>query len=149
MATSNAFHRFIQVEWEDKKVLPIDGLKTNESLQTITQALQRASHRIRHVDAYVKGAEEHFSGNKLSKLTYNEFAAVYAYTIEMSENSLYTLVNQALCSADSKAVKPWLPFLRLFYSAAKKLPDFQGECFRIGKAEFLDQIKSKPHVTWP
>ncbi|CAF3948789.1 unnamed protein product, partial [Rotaria sp. Silwood1] len=76
MATSNAFHRFIQVEWEDKKVLSNDGLKTNESLQTITQALQRLSHRIRHVDAYVKGAEEHFSGNKLSELTYDEFATV-------------------------------------------------------------------------
>ncbi|CAF5101506.1 unnamed protein product, partial [Rotaria sp. Silwood1] len=76
MATNNAFHRFIQVEWEDKKVLPIDGLKTNERLQAITQALQRASHRLLHVDAYVEGAEEHFSGNKLSGLTFDEFAAV-------------------------------------------------------------------------
>ncbi|CAF2844138.1 unnamed protein product [Rotaria sp. Silwood2] len=148
MATSNAFHRFIQVEWKDRNFLPIDGLETNESPTTITQALQRAGNHTHNVETYVKDAEKRFNGKHLGELTYDECAAVFAYTKEIGGESLYASLNQALCSADRKALKPWLPFVRLFYSAIKKLPDLPTECFRVGKAEMLDQIQREQRITW-
>jgi hypothetical protein len=57
-------------------------------------------------------------------LTQDESASIYLYTMEWTETekSLYTILNQALCSADRSELQPWLKYLRLFFNALTKLP---------------------------
>ncbi|CAF4573936.1 unnamed protein product [Rotaria socialis] len=148
MATNNAYDRFIQVEWQNKSVLLIDELKTTDRLQTVTQALQRALHHFHKIEIYLKDAEEHFNGKALGELTYDECAALQICTREIDRESICMLLNRALCSEDEKAPRIWLPFLRILYSAAQKLPDFKGQCWRIGKADILNQIEKEKYVTW-
>ncbi|CAF1298436.1 unnamed protein product [Rotaria magnacalcarata] len=149
MATNNAYDRFTQVEWQNKSVLLIDELKTTDRLQTVTQALQRASHHIHKIEIYLKDAEEHFNGKGLGELTYDECAALQICTREIDRESICMLLNRALCSEDGKALRTWLPFLRILNSAGQKLPDFKGQCWRIGKVDILNQIKKEKHITWP
>ncbi|CAF4178208.1 unnamed protein product [Rotaria sp. Silwood2] len=148
MTTSNELYQFMQVDWTNRKKLSIDGLKTSGSDPNIIQALHTASNRFRNVEAYVKQAEEYLNGIELDELTFDERVVVYAYTRGIGRDSLHTLLNQALCTSDKKASDLWLPFLRLFYSAAAKLPNFQGKCWRIGNNNILQQIKSRHDVIW-
>jgi hypothetical protein len=39
-----------------------------------------------------------------------------------TENSLYALLNQALCAADRSQLQPWGKYLKLFFTAFFKLP---------------------------
>ncbi len=57
-------------------------------------------------------------------LTQDESASIYLYTMEWNEteNSLYAVLNQTLCSADKTKLKPWLKYLKLFFTAFCKLP---------------------------
>ena len=53
------------------------------------------------------------------RLSDNESAAIYLYTME---TSFYKILNQALRAKNPQALEPWFMFLKLFISALEKLP---------------------------
>ncbi|CAF4324889.1 unnamed protein product, partial [Adineta steineri] len=57
-------------------------------------------------------------------LTQDESASIYLYTMEWNEteNSLYAILNQTLRTADRSKLRPWLKYLKLFFTALFKLP---------------------------
>ncbi|CAF0983345.1 unnamed protein product [Adineta steineri] len=68
-------------------------------------------------------------------LTKDESAAIYIYTMEMSDNSnIYQILNQILRLEDRLKVRPLFGYLKLLESATSKLPNFKGIVWRgIGK----------------
>ena len=57
-------------------------------------------------------------------LTQDQSASIYLYTMEWNEpqDSLYVLLNQALCANDRSQLEPWNKYLKLFLTALSKLP---------------------------
>ncbi|CAF3442824.1 unnamed protein product [Rotaria sp. Silwood2] len=148
MATINTLHRFAQIEWENKSFVPIDGLETNDPPLRITRALPQVTFRMPDWDAFISEVEKRFPNDKQYKLTLDECIALCLYTKEMDKESLYVLVNAALRSGNEKKRNSWLPFLQLFYSAVKKMPNFQGRCWRAGATGILDQIELEERIAW-
>ncbi|CAF3111374.1 unnamed protein product [Rotaria sp. Silwood2] len=148
MAENNAFHRFIQMSWEDEKFLPIERLETNNAPLTITQAVQRTKVHMPDLDVCIEDVMKRLPDDKQYKLTLDERVALRLCTEKVAEESLCVRLDRTLRSEDKKARNPWQPFLQLFYSATKKLPDYQGRCWRAGTAEIVKQIQKGKCITW-
>ncbi|CAF4902186.1 unnamed protein product, partial [Rotaria socialis] len=72
-------------------------------------------------------------------------AAVYIYTMEWPDTTLYRVLNRALRSEKRQEVKVWLPYLKLFDAALNKLPAVKEAVWRgapldIGKNFTKNQI---------
>jgi hypothetical protein len=57
-------------------------------------------------------------------LTQDESASIHLYTMEweITENSLYAVLNRTLRMADRRKLEPWFKYLKLFLTAFFKLP---------------------------
>ena len=148
MTQAKLLNRFIQTEWEDKEFMLNKRWETLDTNFVQTTHLEEIIPKIPYLDAYIKGATERLSHREMDNLTYNERAAVYMYTHEVNSRSLHVLLNQALCSSDTTACKPWIDFLQLLKSGLEKLPSFEGECWRVGTAELLTKISEGQSVVW-
>eukprot|EP00808_Paulinella_micropora_P015786 g1799.t1 len=73
------------------------------------------------------------AGKRLAKkhtehqLSAAECGAIHLYT---ADSDFYPKLNQALRNRDRNAVKPWLKYLRLLFSAVGKLPAFSSTVWR-------------------
>ncbi|CAF4075373.1 unnamed protein product, partial [Rotaria sordida] len=147
MATHNRFHRFIQVVWENEQFWSMNELETN-TLLTIEEALHQAKFHIPNLNAYIDDVKKRLLDDNQYKLTSNELIALLLYIREVGEEDLHVPLNKALRSKDKEACNSWLPFLQLLYSAFKKLPAFEGCCWRAGTSEIRDQIQEGQCITW-
>ncbi|CAF3250236.1 unnamed protein product, partial [Rotaria sp. Silwood2] len=81
-------------------------------------------------------------------LTKDQSAAVYIYTMEWGNTTLYRILNKALRSENRQELKIWFSYLKLFDTALDKLPTVKEVVWRgvpldIGKSFTKNQI-----VTW-
>ncbi|CAF3733514.1 unnamed protein product [Rotaria sp. Silwood1] len=148
MATNNRFHRFIQVVWENEQFLSISELETTITLPTIAEALHQARFRMPNMSAYIDGVGKRFYDKNQYQLTSDEVITLLLYTREVGDEDLHVSLNKALRSKDNEARNSWLPFLQLLYSAFKKLPPFDGCCWRAGTSEIRNQIQEGQSITW-
>ena len=149
MATNHALERFIQKTWDNKQIIRSDELVKHVELYDVTRALQIINLPISSLEVYVRRCETTFpSKRQLDNLTFDEYAAAYMCTMEMGTKSLFVLLNQVLSSEDQKKAVSWAPFLRLIYSAAKKLPIYHGECWRYADVSIMHKLKKELFVTW-
>ncbi len=120
----------------------------SEEIVPLETALKPIEPQIRELPRYIKIAKEfcHFpSEHGLSK---DQSAAVYIYTMEWGDTTLYRVLNNALRSENRKELKIWFPYLKLFDTALDKLPTvkeilWRGVPLDIGKNFTKNQL-----LTW-
>jgi hypothetical protein len=109
---------------EPKQILEsISGLE-QEPLVSLKEACQSLGNILgTELKLYITVAKAN-SKEPRNGLTQDESASIYLYTMEWNEteNSLYVVLNQTLCSADKSKLQPWLKYVKLFFTAFFKLP---------------------------
>jgi hypothetical protein len=140
-------NRYSDLSLQNEKFEIVRGYQ-NEKLVALEEALAPMCSRINGLSQYIKLALNECHRSSKHGLTRDESAAVYLYTLEWGDQSLYRVLNQALRSDDPDKVKEWFPFLKLFNSAISKLPTV-SECVWRGVPDDISRnLKKDQIVTW-
>ncbi|CAF1376771.1 unnamed protein product [Rotaria sordida] len=120
-------------------LLPISGYE-KEELVSLEEAVRPITALLYDLDTKVYIAKRN-SQKPADSLTCDQSASINLYTIEWEEphDSLYTLLNRTLRSAERKALKPWFSYLKLFLTALYKLPSVKGVIWRGIRDDVYDQ----------
>ncbi|CAF3341423.1 unnamed protein product [Rotaria sp. Silwood2] len=94
-------------------------------------------------------AKKHCTFPNEHNLNKDEAAAVYLYSMEMSdEATVYRLLNQTLRAEDRSTLRPWFSYLKLLDSAAARLPKFKGTVWRGVNKNVSNTFKKGQKITW-
>jgi len=137
--------RFIQFEYNEKALPPIDDYENDEALSLDTVLKPILSH-FDQLDQFIKKAKEFCYHPSEHGLTEDESAAVYLYTDDCNGQSLHYVLNQALQSEDRAMIKSWLGFLKLFNGALEKLPTVKDTIWRGLPNDIAKQLKENEEV---
>ncbi len=140
-------NRFGDIDTSFKRLPPVYGYRS-EKLVSIEKALESIKPQIDELPYYIKIAKEncHFpSEHGLSK---DQSAAIYIYTMEWSNNTLYHVLNEALRSENRQALKIWFPYLKLFDTALEKLPTVKKSVWRGVSLDIGKNFTKNQLVTW-
>src|ERR1700722_17056089 len=140
-------NRFTDVGGDDTKLPPVYGY-WSQPLVPLERALEPIADRIDQLTRYIKVAKQHCHFPSEHGLTHDESAAVYLYTMEWGDDSLYRVLNRALRSEDRPALKPWFAYLKLFDTALSKLPIVKKNIWRGVSSDISKQFKKKQEVIW-
>ncbi|CAF1326403.1 unnamed protein product [Rotaria sp. Silwood1] len=123
-------NRFGDIDTSFKNLPPVYGYHV-EKLVPIEKALEPIEPQINELPRFIKIAKRncHFPSER--GLTHDQSAAVYIYTMEWGNTSLYHMLNKALRSENRQALKIWFPYLKLFDTALDKLPTVKGAVWRV------------------
>ncbi|CAF3681997.1 unnamed protein product [Rotaria sp. Silwood1] len=140
-------NRFGDIDASFQKLPPVYGYRS-EKLVPIEKALEPIESQIDELPYYIKIAQRHCHFPSEHGLTRDQSAAIYIYTMEWGDTTLYRVLNKALRSENRQALKIWFPYLKLFDTALDKLPTvkeavWRGVSLDIGKNFTKNQI-----VTW-
>ncbi|CAF1175455.1 unnamed protein product [Adineta steineri] len=140
-------NRFGDIDVSFKQLPPVYGYRS-EKLVSIEKALESVESQINELPYYIKTAKRHCHFPSEHGLTKDQSAAVYIYTMEWGETTLYRVLNQSLRSENRQVLKIWFPYLKLFDTALDKLPTvkeilWRGVPLDIGKSFTKNQL-----VTW-
>ncbi|CAF1609598.1 unnamed protein product, partial [Adineta steineri] len=140
-------NRFSDIDLTLKRLPTVYGYRS-EKLVSFEKALEPIESQIDKLKSYVKTAKKYCHFPSEDGLTLDESAAVYIYTMEWGETSLYRLLNKALRDENRQNVKIWFSYLKLFDTALDKLPTIKESVWRgvpldIGKNFTKDQV-----LTW-
>ncbi|CAF1157222.1 unnamed protein product [Adineta steineri] len=140
-------NRFIDIDLTSKRLPAVYGYHSQQ-LVSIEKALEPIETQINGLKVYIKTAKKYCYYPSDDGLTRDESAAVYIYTMEWDETSLYRLLNKALRDANRQNIKIWFPFLKLFDTALDKLPTVKESVWR-GVPLDIGKNFTKNHVlTW-
>ncbi|CAF3462159.1 unnamed protein product [Rotaria sp. Silwood1] len=83
-------------------------------------------------------------------LTPDESAAIYLYTLDMKPRSLYLILNEILFYRDRQKLKPWWPYLRLFFNGLFKISSYTMKIIWHGvKADLHTKYETgKCYIWW-
>ncbi|CAF3228216.1 unnamed protein product, partial [Rotaria sp. Silwood2] len=140
-------NRFGDIDVSVKQLSPVYGYRSEKEV-ILEKALETIGPQIEELPHYIMIAKRHCHFPSEHGLTQDQSAAVYIYTMEWGETSLYRVLNKALRSENRLALKIWFPYLKLFDTALDKLPNVKESLWRgvpldIGKNFTEGQI-----VTW-
>ncbi|CAF1261511.1 unnamed protein product [Rotaria sordida] len=140
-------NRFGDIDSSFKRLPPLYGYRS-EKLVPIEKALEPIEPQIDELPYYIKIAKRNCHYPSEHELTLDQAAAVYIYTMEWGDTTLYRVLNRALRSENRQEVKVWFPYLKLFDTALDKLTTVKEAVWRgvpldIGKNFTKNQI-----VTW-
>jgi hypothetical protein len=102
----------------------------NEPLVSLEEALGPFYGKIIDLSDYIKEAKTKCYYPEKPKLTLDESAAIYIYTMKWGDGCLYNRLQDAWKSNDPLELKPWLKYLKLFKNAFDKLPDANEEIWQ-------------------
>ncbi|CAF2879300.1 unnamed protein product [Rotaria sp. Silwood2] len=140
--------RFTDAELENKRLPACYGYIAY-ALLPLEEAMRDLHNLLPEITRFVKLAKRHCTFPNEHKLTKDEAATVYLYTMEMSENaSVYHILNRALCAEDRTELRPWFGYLKLLDSATSKLPDFRGIVWRGVNQDVSQTFKRGQRITW-
>lgn len=114
---------------DDKKLGPVYGYQS-QPLVSLEEALEPIQSQIDALAEYIEVAKGHCHYPNEHSLTIDESAAIFLYTMDWDEQSLYRVLNTALRSADRRSLKPWFKFLKLFNTALGKFPVVKQNVWR-------------------
>lgn len=100
-------------------------------------------------EGLVKLAKSSCCISATTKLTKDESAAIYLYTIERGEQSVFFILNRAIYLGNYSLIKPWFSFLNLFHNALAKLPIVTGTIWRGLNADDIQYLRDNDEITWP
>ncbi|CAF1413856.1 unnamed protein product [Rotaria sordida] len=140
-------NRFGDIDVSFKRLPPVYGYHA-EKLVPIEKALEPVEPQIDELPRFIKIAKRNCHFPSEHGLSRDQSAAVYIYTMEWGDTTLYRVLNKALRSENRQALKIWFPYLKLFDTALDKLPTvkevvWRGVSLDIGKNFIENQI-----VTW-
>ncbi|CAF1056702.1 unnamed protein product [Adineta steineri] len=140
-------NRFGDIDVSFKRLPPIYGYRS-EKLVSIEKALEPIESQINELQYYIKIAKKHCHFPSEHGLTRDQSAAVYIYTMEWGETSLYRVLNIALRSENRQALKIWFPHLKLFDSALDKLPTVKEILWRGVPLDIGKNFNKNELMTW-
>lgn len=140
-------NRFGDIDAALKRLPPVYGYRS-ENLVSLEEALKPIEPQIEELAFYIETAKKHCHFPSEHGLTQDQSAAIYIYTMEWGDTTLYRVFNAALRSENRKDLKIWFKYMKLFDSALNKLPVareviWRGVPLDIGKNYSENQI-----VTW-
>ena len=139
--------RIIDTAYKRKRLTPVYGY-LSQPLLPLYQALQPIMPRIECLDQYIKIAKKgcHFPSEH--GLDIEESAAIFIYTMEWGEASLYKLLNAELREDDRSKLVPWHGYLKLFTVALGKLPTCKRNLWRGINSRVVNEYKNNETLTW-
>ncbi|CAF1190529.1 unnamed protein product [Didymodactylos carnosus] len=140
-------NRFTEFQLEDTKLTPIAGYWAYQ-LVSIDEALRSFMSEINELKRSVKEAKKYCTYPSEHKLTRDESAALFLYTMEAGEHSFYRILNQILRNEDRNQVKPWFSYLKLFDTALHKLPKVKGNVWRAVPGNVTSSYKTDRILNW-
>jgi hypothetical protein len=139
--------RFTDIESTTKRLPPVYGYLTHPLLP-LQKTLEPISSQINQLDRFSKIAKSECHFPSEHGLTRDESAAVYLYTMEWGDNSFYQVINRALRAEDRSSLKPWFAYLKLFDTAAQKLPTVRKNLWRGVATNIANNFKKGDEFTW-
>ncbi|CAF3465837.1 unnamed protein product [Rotaria sp. Silwood1] len=140
-------HRFTDIESTPKRLTPVYGYLTHQ-LVPLQKALEPISSQIDQLDRFSKIAKNECHFPSEHGLTRDESAAIFLYTMEWGESSLYQVINRTLRAEDRSTLKPWFGYLKLFDAAVQKLPTVQKNIWRGAARNIAQNYKAGDEFTW-
>ncbi|CAF1411681.1 unnamed protein product [Rotaria sp. Silwood1] len=145
---SSTGQRFTDVELGNQRLPACYGYFTCK-LVSLEEAMGDVGKYLPEINRFVKMAKKHCTYPNEHKLSKDEAAALYLYTMEMSdEATAYRLLNETLRAEDRSTVRPWFSYLKLLDSAAAKLPKFKGTVWRGVNKNVSHTFKKGQKITW-
>ena len=140
-------NRFGDINGSFKRLPPVYGYHSQQ-IVSIEKALEPIELHIDQLVRYIKIAKKHCHFPSEHGLSKDQSAAIYIYTMEWGETTLYRVLNRALRSENRQALKIWFPYIKLFDTALDLLPTVKEVVWRgvnldIGKMFMKNQI-----ITW-
>ena len=137
-------NRFGDIDCSFQRLTPVYGFHSAD-IVSLEEALQPIKSEIKELSRYVKIAKQYCHYPNDQRLSKDQSASVYIYTMEWGTTSLYRVLNEALRSEDREALKIWFPYLKLFDTALDLLPTvkesvWRGIPFDTGKTFTKDQM---------
>ncbi|CAF2708395.1 unnamed protein product [Rotaria sp. Silwood2] len=140
-------NRFCDIEVSFKKLSSIYGYHA-EKLVSIEKALKPIEPHIDELPRFINIAKRRCHFPSEHGLTYDQSAAVYIYTMELGDTTLYRVLNKALRSENRQALKIWFPYLKLFDTALDKLPTVKEMVWRGVPLDIGKHFTKNKIVTW-
>ncbi|CAF1468412.1 unnamed protein product [Adineta steineri] len=139
--------RFTNVDHKPTRLPPVYGYRTHPLLP-LRQALEPILPHIIELDEFIQIAKTECHFPSEHGLTREESAAIYIYTMDWGEQSLYRVLNGLLRINDRTVLVPWHNYLKLFDSALKKLPSHQISLWRGVNVDISKNFKEGEELTW-
>ena len=139
--------RFADIDLDDKDLTPISGY-WDYPLVSLKEALQPILPRINQLETSIIAALKDCHYPSEDSLTRDESGAIYLYTMEKGENSIYQILNRTLRAENRDDVKPWFPYIKLFNTALGKLPNLTNLIWRGIPSDVSKNFKKGEPFTW-
>ena len=127
---------------------PISGV-FDAPLMEFPEAILPVAKILKGLDYYVKRSSEFgktkFGSKIAGKLTKDEIAALYLYTCE---SAFYRRLNATLRDPNRTLVLPYIPYLRLLFSAVSRLEHRKESLWRGVRADLRKQYPKDHTITW-
>ncbi|CAF1560505.1 unnamed protein product [Adineta steineri] len=140
-------NRFTDVDVSSRRLPSVYGYHS-QKLVSLEQALEPIVPQIDQLPRYIKTAKKHCLHPSEHKLTRDESASIYIYTMEWDESSLYRVLNKALRDENRQGLKIWYPYLKLFDTALNKLPTVKEGLWRGVPVDIGKNFKKNQVLTW-
>lgn len=121
---------------------PIAGYQ-DLSIMTLEETVHDLTTYVPNIRTYVRQAKEKCLKDK--KLTHDESAAIYLYTMP---TTFHSALNQRLRAESRQELKPWLSYLKLAISALRKLPSLETVLWRAVASHIKVDFKTDFEQTW-
>ncbi|CAF3091063.1 unnamed protein product [Rotaria sp. Silwood2] len=125
----------------------ISGYEKLEStpLETAVEPIQSLFRDLSHDVSIAKDATK----RPTDGLTPDESAAIYLYTLDINPRSLYLVLNEILFHRDRQKLKPWFPYLKLFFNGLFKIPSYTMKIIWHGvKADLHAKYETGKRYIW-
>jgi hypothetical protein len=140
-------NRFIQTYFDNK--LPDNYYDhIDYPVLPLMVALEPLLSQIDQLYPQIKLAERYCCQDPDHKLTNDESAALYLYTQNYDQQSIYHQLNRVLRLANSSMVEPWFGFLKLFHTALEKLPTVKTKIWRGMHIDTAKNLRVNQDIIW-
>ncbi|CAF1650129.1 unnamed protein product [Adineta ricciae] len=139
--------RFTDIEPTSKRLPPVYGYLAHQLLPLL-KAIEPLIPTVDQLDRFAKIAKSECHFPSEHGLTRDESAAVFLYTMDWGQNSLYRILNHSLRAEDRSTLKPWFGYLKLFDTAAQKLPTVRKNLWRGVSQDVTKSFKQNDEFTW-
>ena len=135
--------RFADVSSEPNKILPpLPQVAESEEIPTLLDAIISCEHLVENLREKAEKALDKCKNLK-SKLTHDQAAAMYLYSMQWPEGkvSFFVLFNRVLRNEDRTKLVPYYNYFKLFMSALNKLPSKEQQVWRGVDGDLTGQYK--------
>ncbi len=118
----------ISVTTKDPSKL-IEGYE-KEPLVSLEEALKPFHGQINNLSHFIQEAKTKCRYPSKHKLTHDESAAIYIYSMKWSKICVFDHLQHAWKTEQKSELKPWFKYLKLLKTGLNKLPDAMGEIWQ-------------------